>query len=75
MEAVGEMGGEQQREEDGDRDSLDWELRNTESVFSELSELSRDYVEGVDQGASVRGQVFPKHRLSLSTPSNTHFCA
>lgn len=36
-------------------DSLEWELRNTDSVFSELSELSRDYVESVDRGASVRG--------------------
>ncbi|XP_062321743.1 C-Jun-amino-terminal kinase-interacting protein 4 [Osmerus eperlanus] len=57
VEAVGETDVEQQREEDGDRDSLDWELRNTESVFSELSELSRDYVESVDQGASVRGSA------------------
>lgn len=37
-------------------DSMEWELRNTDSVFSELSELSRDYVESVDQGASVRGK-------------------
>ncbi|KAK7886332.1 hypothetical protein WMY93_025953 [Mugilogobius chulae] len=32
-----------------------FELRNTDSVFSELSELSRDYLESVDRGASVRG--------------------
>ncbi|XP_026226990.1 C-Jun-amino-terminal kinase-interacting protein 4 [Anabas testudineus] len=38
-------------------DSLEWELRNTDSVFSELSELSRDYVESVDRGASVRGST------------------
>lgn len=38
-------------------DSLEWELRNTDSVFSELSELSRDYVESVDRGASVRGKL------------------
>lgn len=34
---------------------LEWQLRNTDSVFSELSELSREYVENVDKGASVRG--------------------
>lgn len=39
---------------DDDTESLDWDLRNTDSVFSELSELSREYVESVDQGASVR---------------------
>eukprot|EP00064_Thunnus_orientalis_P009565 superscaffoldBa00001224_g9589 len=37
--------------------SMEWELRNTDSVFSELSELSRDYVESVDRGASVRGSA------------------
>ncbi|XP_016300127.1 C-Jun-amino-terminal kinase-interacting protein 4-like [Sinocyclocheilus anshuiensis] len=48
--------GEKTEEEDMDSDSdcLEWELRNTDSVFSELSELSREYVENVDQGASVR---------------------
>ncbi|XP_071324261.1 C-Jun-amino-terminal kinase-interacting protein 4 isoform X2 [Trachinotus anak] len=40
-----------------EEDSMEWELRNTDSVFSELSELSRDYVESVDQGASVRGSA------------------
>ncbi|XP_029359803.1 C-Jun-amino-terminal kinase-interacting protein 3 [Echeneis naucrates] len=40
-----------------EEDSLEWELRNTDSVFSELSELSRDYVESVDCGASVRGST------------------
>ncbi|KAK2844700.1 hypothetical protein Q5P01_011359 [Channa striata] len=45
---------EKEVEED---DSLEWELRNTDSVFSELSELSRDYVESVDRGASVRGSA------------------
>lgn len=39
-----------------DDDSLEWELRNTDSVFSELSEMSRDYVASVDQGASIRGK-------------------
>ncbi|KAJ8355022.1 hypothetical protein SKAU_G00225890 [Synaphobranchus kaupii] len=43
------------QEEEEDRDSLEWELRNTDSVFSELSELSRDFVDSVDRGASVRG--------------------
>lgn len=38
-------------------DSLEWELRNTDSVFSELSELSQDYVESVDRGASIRGKL------------------
>lgn len=37
-----------------EHDSMEWELRNTDSVFSELSELSRDYLESVDRGASVR---------------------
>ena len=42
-------------EEEEEEDSLEQELRNTDSVFSELSELSRDYVDSVDHGASVRG--------------------
>ncbi|XP_055759169.1 C-Jun-amino-terminal kinase-interacting protein 4-like isoform X3 [Salvelinus fontinalis] len=49
--------GAKQEMEDEDMDSLEWELRNTESVFSELSELSREYIESVDQGASVRGST------------------
>lgn len=49
---------EVEEEEVEEDDSLEWEMRNTDSVFSELSELSRDYVESVDQGASVRGKVF-----------------
>lgn len=44
---------EEEVEED---DSLECELRNNDSVFSELSDLSVDYVESVDRGASVRGQ-------------------
>ncbi|KAM7420980.1 hypothetical protein PAMA_015264 [Pampus argenteus] len=44
-------------EEVEEDDSMEWELRNTDSVFSELSELSRDYVESVDQGASIRGSA------------------
>lgn len=39
---------------ENDSDCLEFQLRNTDSVFSELSELSRDYVENVDKGASVR---------------------
>lgn len=48
------------REKDRDveeDDSLELEMRNTDSVFSELSELSRHYLESVDQGASVRGEL------------------
>ncbi|KAG7269339.1 hypothetical protein CRUP_006697 [Coryphaenoides rupestris] len=44
-------------EEEEEEDSLEWELRNTDSLFSELSELSRDYIDSVDHGASVRGSV------------------
>ncbi|KAM8733890.1 C-Jun-amino-terminal kinase-interacting protein 4 isoform 1-T2 [Acanthopagrus schlegelii] len=47
----------EEEEEVEEDDSMEWELRNTDSVFSELSELSRDYVESVDQGASVRGST------------------
>lgn len=43
-------------------DSLGLEMRNTDSVFSELSELSRHYLESVDQGASVRGEL-PQMKL------------
>lgn len=46
---------QEEEEMDTDSDCLEWDLRNTDSVFSELSELSREYVENVDQGASVRG--------------------
>ncbi|XP_042346028.1 C-Jun-amino-terminal kinase-interacting protein 3 isoform X2 [Plectropomus leopardus] len=46
-----------EEEEEEEDDSMEWELRNNDSVFSELSELSRDYVESVDQGASVRGST------------------
>lgn len=52
--------GEKTKEEeelDNGSDCLEWELRNTDSVFSELSELSSEYVENVDQGASVRGTI------------------
>ncbi|XP_021445592.2 C-Jun-amino-terminal kinase-interacting protein 4 [Oncorhynchus mykiss] len=53
-----EEGAKQEKEdEEEDMDSLEWELRNTESVFSELSELSQEYIESVDQGASVRGST------------------
>ncbi|XP_018591131.1 C-Jun-amino-terminal kinase-interacting protein 3 isoform X2 [Scleropages formosus] len=52
----GSEGADSEEGEDED-DSLEWELRNTDSVFSELSELSREYVESVDQGASVRGST------------------
>lgn len=46
----------QYKEKDENRqNSLEWETRNTDSVFSELSELSDDYIESVDQGVGVRG--------------------
>lgn len=48
---------EKAEEEVEEDDSMEWELRNTDSVFSELSELSRDYLESVDRGASVRGSA------------------
>lgn len=44
-------------------DNMEWELRNTDSVFSELSELSRDYVESVDRGASVRGKFIKENTM------------
>ncbi len=48
---------EEEIDSDSSSDCLEWELRNTDSVFSELSELSREYVENVDQGAGVRGTI------------------
>lgn len=48
---------EKEGDVDDDTGSLDWNLRNTDSLYSELSELSREYVESVDQGASVRGTL------------------
>ncbi|XP_057196636.1 C-Jun-amino-terminal kinase-interacting protein 4 [Triplophysa rosa] len=45
---------EEEKVADDDTGILDWNLRNTDSLYSELSELSREYVESVDQGASVR---------------------
>ncbi|KAM3613521.1 uncharacterized protein V6R79_000928 [Siganus canaliculatus] len=52
-----EKGKEEEEEEVEEDDIMEWELRNTDSVFSELSELSRDYLESVDRGASVRGST------------------
>ncbi|XP_049336069.1 C-Jun-amino-terminal kinase-interacting protein 4 isoform X1 [Astyanax mexicanus] len=47
---------EEEKEDEKNLDVLEWEmLRNTDSVFSELSELSREYAESVDHGVSVRG--------------------
>lgn len=46
---------DEKEEKEKDLDSLEWELRNTDSVFSELSELSQEYVESVDHGVGVRG--------------------
>ncbi|XP_053738005.1 C-Jun-amino-terminal kinase-interacting protein 4 isoform X1 [Synchiropus splendidus] len=55
VEEVKEKDQEAEGEEELEDDSVEWELRNTDSVFSELSELSRDYVESVDRGVSIRG--------------------
>lgn len=55
MEEKNQKHGEEGEEVDED-DRMEWDLRNTDSVFSELSELSRDYLESVDQGASIRGK-------------------
>ncbi|CAF97927.1 unnamed protein product [Tetraodon nigroviridis] len=53
-----EQAGEKRDDEDGEEDAdVELEQRNTDSVFSELLELSHDYVESVDQGASVRGST------------------
>ncbi|XP_034465788.1 C-Jun-amino-terminal kinase-interacting protein 4 isoform X2 [Hippoglossus hippoglossus] len=59
IEEEGDMHGKDKEEEEEveEEDSMEWELRNNDSVFSELSELSRDYVESVDRGASVRGSA------------------
>lgn len=48
---------EEEEEDVEEDDCLGLEMRNTDSVFSELSELSRHYLESVDQGASVRGDL------------------
>ncbi|XP_047454512.1 C-Jun-amino-terminal kinase-interacting protein 4 isoform X2 [Mugil cephalus] len=53
----GEIKDKDEEEDVEEDDSMELELRNTDSVFSELSELSRDYLESVDRGASVRGSV------------------
>ncbi|XP_068180075.1 C-Jun-amino-terminal kinase-interacting protein 4 [Antennarius striatus] len=47
----------QTKDKEVEEDSMEWELRNTESVFSELSDLSRDYVASVDQGAGIGGST------------------
>ncbi|XP_007550101.1 C-Jun-amino-terminal kinase-interacting protein 4 isoform X1 [Poecilia formosa] len=61
---VGEVKGdevEENNQKDGEEvdeeDCIEWDLRNTDSVFSELSGLSRDYLESVDRGASIRGSA------------------
>lgn len=61
-----ERGREKQEDEDDEEDGgVELEQRNTDSVFSELLELSHDYVESVDQGASVRGELI----------SQSHHCS
>lgn len=63
---------QQVEEEDVEEDdSLGLEMRNTDSVFSELSELSRYYLESVDQGASVRGELV--YMLHDTCPVSSHF--
>lgn len=62
-----EQGGERQEKDEEEEveedDSMESDVRNTDSVFSELSELSHDYVESVDRGASVRGKLIKKSCL------------
>lgn len=64
-----EQGGERQEKDEDEEeeveedDSMESDVRNTDSVFSELSELSHDYVESVDRGASVRGKLIKKSCL------------
>ncbi|XP_047217278.1 C-Jun-amino-terminal kinase-interacting protein 4 isoform X2 [Girardinichthys multiradiatus] len=48
---------EEEVDEVDEDESMEWDLRNTDSVFSELSELSRDYLDSVDRGASIRGSA------------------
>ncbi|XP_060777996.1 C-Jun-amino-terminal kinase-interacting protein 4 [Neoarius graeffei] len=50
-------GVDEKGEKEKDLDSLEWEMRNTDSVFSELSDLSQEYVESVDHGVSVTGST------------------
>lgn len=53
-----ERGGEEREDKDAEEGGgVEPEQRNTDSVFSELFELSHDYVASVDQGASVRGEL------------------
>lgn len=61
---------DEEEEEVEEDESMELELRNTDSVFSELSELSRDYVESVDQGASVRGKLIKKQGSDTSLHLN-----
>ncbi|XP_053349931.1 C-Jun-amino-terminal kinase-interacting protein 4 [Clarias gariepinus] len=77
-----EMGEEEKRsnqddkkaEKEKDLDSLEWEIRNTDSVFSELSELSQEYVESVDHGVSVRDSTvqFEEILLQYEELKHTH---
>ena len=74
IEEEGDMHGKDKEEEEEleEEDSLEWELRNNDSVFSELSELSRDYVESVDRGASVRGKFVKRQKRP--TPYSDPMC-
>lgn len=63
-----EQGGETAEAKDDEEDGgVALEQRNTDSVFSELLELSHDYVQSVDHGASVRGELLSQS-LSLQLP-------
>ncbi|XP_068591814.1 C-Jun-amino-terminal kinase-interacting protein 4 isoform X2 [Cebidichthys violaceus] len=48
---------EEEEEEVEEDDSMECKLRNNDSLFSELSDLSLDYLESVDRGARVRGSA------------------
>lgn len=67
-----EQGGEK-REDKGAEEGAGVELeqRNTDSVFSELFELSHDYLESVDQGASVRGKLISQSQFPKKTNTLT----
>lgn len=64
---------DEKTEEEEDIDDItgsNWHLRNTDSLYSELSELSREYVESVDQGASVRGMLCTKKEKEIHVTLN-----
>lgn len=66
QEAAGRQKDCEEEEDVAEDDCMGLEMRNTDSVFSELSELSRHYLESVDQGASVRGDCIHMTSLHLT---------